>query len=344
MSDENCHNYNADEWLRANLVCPYDFDGLKWAESFLSCPHGHEFPIIQGVPIMPPSSSEKLKIRGARYCYQDSKMGKNNESAANDFVDNYAQQIFIDGWGAGIMNRLTKQRFLKKLTGYPVPELPLKEGIGRIFLDIGCNWGRWSLSAARKGYRVVGIDPLFDAILAARRVSKQQNVSAAFIVAEAGFLPFRENAFDTVFSYNVFQYFEKEYIRNALHGIVRVLKKDGGCCMIQLPNIMGIRNLYHQICRHGGNKNYPHNEIYWKVSEMKKVFEDIVGPTQISADGYLTLNFDPSCEPYLPAWDRWVLKFSSMLLRLSIKVRWMTNFADGVFVRSDCRKSAKSRD
>jgi cyclopropane fatty-acyl-phospholipid synthase-like methyltransferase len=42
-------------------------------------------------------------------------------------------------------------------------------GAGKLLLDIGCSWGRWSISAARNGWCVVGIDPSLGAIMAARR-------------------------------------------------------------------------------------------------------------------------------------------------------------------------------
>lgn len=54
-----------------------------------------------------------------------------------------------------------------KLSRYPIPELRLEPGEGTRFLDIGCNWGRWSIAAARKGYRVSAIDPSPPAVIAA---------------------------------------------------------------------------------------------------------------------------------------------------------------------------------
>src|SRR5207245_1066811 len=54
-----------------------------------------------------------------------------------------------------------------KLKRYPIPYLRMPDGDGLAFLDIGCNWGRWSMAAASKGYVVVGIDPCLDAIRAA---------------------------------------------------------------------------------------------------------------------------------------------------------------------------------
>ena len=56
----------------------------------------------------------------------------------------------------------------------------------------------------------MGIDPSLDAVLAARRVSRQLGVEASFVVGDARFLPFANDSFDTVFCYSVLQHFSKE--------------------------------------------------------------------------------------------------------------------------------------
>ena len=56
-----------------------------------------------------------------------------------------------------------------KLDRYPIPEIRLPESQGETLPDVGCNWGRWSVAAARKGYAVVGIDPSMGGVMAARR-------------------------------------------------------------------------------------------------------------------------------------------------------------------------------
>src|SRR6185436_11504330 len=136
-----------------------------------------------------------------------------------------------------------------KLTRYPIPETRLRKGNGERLLDIGCNWGRWSIAAAQKGYKPIGIDPSLDAVLAARRVSKQLGVETDFVVGDARYLPFLADSFDTVFSYGVFQHFSKENVRTSLDEIGRVLKRDGNT-LIQMPNKYGIRQ-YQQYRRRG---------------------------------------------------------------------------------------------
>ena len=81
---------------------------------------------------------------------------------------------------------------------------------GELLLDIGCNWGRWTIAAAQRGYRPIGIDPSFEAIVAARRIARQLGVDdARYVVADARKLPFADGTFDVVFSYGVLQHFSK---------------------------------------------------------------------------------------------------------------------------------------
>ena len=46
------------------------------------------------------------------------------------------------------------------------------------------------MSAAKKGYRAVGIDPSLGAVMAARRVARQLGLEIKCIVGDARFLPF----------------------------------------------------------------------------------------------------------------------------------------------------------
>src|SRR5262249_53994384 len=72
---------------------------------------------------------------------------------------------------------------------YPIPACRMPRGEGKVLLDIGCNWGRWCVAAARAGYSPIGIDPSLGAVLAAKRVSAQLGVPARFVVGDARRLP-----------------------------------------------------------------------------------------------------------------------------------------------------------
>ena len=41
-----------NNWLRENLVCPRDQQRLFFSEQRATCPEGHEYPVVGGIPVM----------------------------------------------------------------------------------------------------------------------------------------------------------------------------------------------------------------------------------------------------------------------------------------------------
>lgn len=235
-----------DQWLCDNLVCPRDHKKLEESDSKLICPNGHAYPVVDGIPIMlldevmPTqwNTTSTLERVAAYQAGQQSDLPDLLSSQPDDgkenAIDPHVQDIVAATCGYLYVP------LVGKLNQYPIPELRLPTGTGEMFLDVGCNWGRWCIAAARKGYSPVGVDPAIEAIIAARKVSHQLGVSARYVVADARYLPFAPDTFDTVFSYSVLQHFSKENAKLSLAEVSRVLKK-GGTSFIQMPNIYGIR-------------------------------------------------------------------------------------------------------
>src|SRR5205085_127564 len=108
-------------------------------------------------------------------------------------VDPFVQQEIVK------TNGLLYTGVLGGLRRYPIPEIPLpKTTDGLRLLDIGCNWGRWSIAAGRRGYQAIGIDPGMAAIEAANRVSRALGQSPGFLVGDGRSLPFPDQSFDVV--------------------------------------------------------------------------------------------------------------------------------------------------
>ncbi len=82
-------------------------------------------------------------------------------------------------------NGLLYKGLVGRLTRAPIPMISLPEGEGRMLLDVGCSWGRWSIASARQGYRAVGLDPSLGAVLAAKRLAERLGLDAAFVVGDA---------------------------------------------------------------------------------------------------------------------------------------------------------------
>lgn len=249
-----------------------------------------------------------------------------HEASNGEPVDPYVLRMLV-----GTCGNLYRP-LVHRLSRYPIPEMPLPPAApGQILLDIGCNWGRWSIAAVQKGYTTVGIDPDLEAIMAARRVADQLGISAHYLVGDARFLPFRSRTFDVAFSYSVLQHFAKAQVGRALREIARTLKVPGQA-MIQMPNAFGIRNVFQQIRR--GFKIRFHSVRYWTPRELRATFENAIGTTTLSIAGFFSLNPQLSDADLMPPMYRTTVRFSEALKELSERVPALTYLADSIYVRA----------
>jgi SAM-dependent methyltransferase/uncharacterized protein YbaR (Trm112 family) len=337
-----------DEWLRKNLICPRDHRPLQHGPNVLVCKSGHQYNIVDGIPIMllaevphtlwvgnasletPVTAQSQAAPRffletlgipvNERVCLS-------KEESSSSVVDPVVRYM-IQATSGNLYKPL-----LRTLPSYPVPELRLPEGKEELFLDIGCNWGRWSIAAARKGYRVVGIDPSLGAIAAARRVSAQLGVSATYIVADSRFLPFPATSFDVVFSYSVFQHFSRDDVRTSLKEVGRVLKTEG-TSLIQMANMFGLRSFTHQVKR-GFREARSFEVRYWAPSSIKEIFDELVGNSSLEVDGYFGLGIQRADVHLLPVRYRFIVYLSEMMRTASRGLPWLSNLADSLYVRSE---------
>ena len=220
---------------------------------------------------------------------------------------------------------------------YPIPELRLPDGDGKRFLDVGCNWGRWTVAAALKGYQPIGIDPCLKAVLAARKVSRQMGAPTDFVVADTRSLPFANGCFDVAFSYLVLQSFSKENARISLREIARAVKA-GGKVLIQMPNRYGARSFYQQ-ARRGFSEGENFDIRYWSPMELTKTFTENFGDTKLSADCFFGLGLQKNDLDLLPARFKAVVHSSELLRRVSLKIPWLVNLADSVYLESINQKN-----
>jgi SAM-dependent methyltransferase len=220
------------------------------------------------------------------------------------------------------------------VTRYPIPELRLPEGRGRRFLEVGCNWGRWCVSAARLGYEVVGVDPSLLGVRAARRVAEQLGVDATYVVADSRHLPFADDAFDVVFSYSVFQHFTREAALESFDEVGRTLR-PGGLAMIQMANLWGARSLWNQLRERRFREPRTLFDVrYWRPHELRDELERRVGPTELAADGFFTLNPQMTDLELFPRRYRAVVRTSEALRRASERVPPLRYAADSLYALS----------
>jgi ubiquinone/menaquinone biosynthesis C-methylase UbiE len=224
------------------------------------------------------------------------------------------------------------KHLIGSLEEYPIPEIRMPQGRGESLLDVGCGWGRWCISAAKKGHRVVGIDPSLGAVMAARRVAGQLGLEIKYVVGDARFLPFRAATFERVFSYSVLQHFSRENAAQSVREIGRVMK-PGGSAVVQMPNALGARCLYHQ-ARRGFRKATEFEVRYWSIPALRKLFSSYIGPTDVTADCFFGIGLQYSDLRLMPMTHKAVMLTSELLRKVSKIARPITYLADSVYLSS----------
>jgi SAM-dependent methyltransferase len=317
--------------VRARIGRPRDKNDLRRDHDRLVCQHLHDYPIVDGIPIMLiddvpqtlPDLTQRSLAAAASMIADAAAHG-----TLNGAVDSFVQEVIV-GTNGNLYGRIAG-----KLPRYPIPEMrlpPAREG-ARDLLDVGCNWGRWSIAAARRGYRPVGMDPGLESIIPARRIARQLGVEARFIVGDARCIPFRDGRFDVVYSYSVLQHFSPADAKLAIAEAARVAAPSG-TVLIQMAARYGLLSILQQ-ARRGFRDARGFEVRYWKPSDIEAAFRSLIGPTILSVDGYLTLNPQPSDLDLLPFHSRQIVRLSETIRALSRRIPALVKIADSIFATS----------
>ena len=343
-----------DPWYINNLVCPVEHTRLRYDKGRLISVEGRSYPVVDGMPVMLVPDAEQtigvaessLDLATGRLasCDQRSphfylesigisdnerdqlvKLSKDKKTA----LDPVALMLIAATCGNAYKHLIAS----RSLDHYPIPMLDLDgcEG-GTELIDIGCSWGRWSIAAAQKGFRVTGIDPSLGAVLAARRIATQLGLEIKYLVGDARNLPFRNESFGCVYSYSVLQHFAKRDARTALMESERVLRRNG-FAKIQMANSWGVRSIQVQ-ARRGFRPASKFEVRYWSPAELKSVFSGIFGQTRIVADCYFGLGWQWSDFDIVEVRHKPVLVLSESAKKLSEIIPPFRLFADSVFCSS----------
>lgn len=345
-----------DVWYLESLVCPVDKGPLSRDGDALVSRAGRRYPVVDGVPVMlVPEAEQTIGVASSSLAAARGERSASGDRPPHLFLDSLGMSEdekdrvaeLARAGGAAVdpvvafmvaaTSGFAYKHLLGRLSEYPIPELRLPESDGATLLDLGCNWGRWSIAAARKGYSVTGIDPSLGAVMAARRVARQLGLPVRYVVGDARYLPFAADRFDVAFSYSVLQHLSKANVRTVLAEIRRVLR-PGGRSLIQMPNWLGVRSLYHQ-ARRRFRAARAFEVRYWGVSELKRVFESEVGPSSLSVDCYFGLGLQPIDAPLMSGTVRLAIALSERLREASRRVPAMARVADSVYVHSQIEKA-----
>lgn len=342
-----------DPFLLGLLICPKHSERLADHGGSLVCPAGCEYPVIAGIPILLLTNVEQTfwvadaSLQKARQLRsQSGRLGDPClETLGLNLEDRMSLETALRSKPAGMdpvishlvaaTNGLLYKDLIGRLPSYPVPDFPLRDKSdkkGTLFLDIGCGWGRWCVAAARQGYSAIGIDPSLGAVLAAQRMCRDLQINARFVVGDARYLPFANDVFDIVFSYSVLQHLSKVNVRTTLREINRVVKSKG-ISVVQMPNAFGIRSIYHQI-RQGFHHARDFEVRYWRPAELKKTFEQFIGPTCLLVDCFFGLGIHEANKAMLSRRRRIIVGASSIAKSINHRFRFRRTFADSLYAYS----------
>jgi len=340
-----------DNWYLENLVDPVDKSKLTYNKGgYLVSDGGRHYPIVDGIPVMLIPDIPQ-SINAANYSIETASLMKANDLSIDELyintlgISEAEKKICLDLHKSGNCNidpvvlaiiGATSGYAYKHmignigLTDYPIPNILIPDGNGELILDIGCNWGRWSISAARKGYQVVGIDPQLGAIAAAKRVAQKMGLNIRFICGDGRFLPFATEKFERVFSYSVLQHFSKADAKITINEISRVLKYEGES-LIQMANLIGVRSLQHQFRR--GFKNPTNFDVrYYTPWELSTLFNSVFKTFNLSADCYFGLGWQWADYKFMPLRYKLILILSNILQRISNKITPLKFCADSIYI------------
>jgi SAM-dependent methyltransferase/uncharacterized protein YbaR (Trm112 family) len=342
-----------DVRLLSILECPRDHSELRVEDADLYCAQGHKYPILDGIPVFLLAEKEQTigiasaslqaaesGIGGPLYIdtlglSEDEKRGIERDwLAASHDIDPTISYLVGATSGFGYAN------LIGRLTGYPIPNIPLDDGVGELLLDVGSSWGRWSVSAARKGWRVVGIEPSLGAIMAARRAFSSKESEISFVCGDARFLPFKADVFRCVFSYSVFQHFSEVDAESAIAEIGRVLR-PGGLSKIQMAHKGGIRSTYVRI-RSDYNNTGKFRVRYWSLASLRRVFDKNIGPSSLIAEAFGGLGLLGEDLNYVSAKAKLLIVISELMKKCSLFLPSLIGLADSIYVVSFKRCSPSS--
>ena len=282
------------------------------------------YPIVGGVPCLMPESAE-LTHAGYRSIIDENRK-QVHEGITEEDVVAFVQSMIVST--CGNLFRGTQLR-----GAYPIPDFPTVFAVDNV-LEIGCNWGRWSIAGAKAGYRMVGIDIHLRALMCARLLT--QNLTPGnkpfFVLADARYLPFAPESFGGVFSYSCIQHFSKRNAEIILSGIRRVMKTQGKS-VIQMPNKSGIRSTL-AMARRMFSDGREFDVRYYSIADLVRLFETEIGKSDWNVDCFLGLNVHACDRELVPISRKWIVDLAEMFLRTSKRFPRLGRLCDSVFLTS----------
>lgn len=266
------------------ILCPSCNRSLLIKEKKIICESCVEiYPIVYGIPVLiTKKECDRLKLDYYTENFEqkilDSDIFKKNKHG----IMNYLKEILI------YTNGIPYQKIFEPKK-YPIANIPFKENKNNLFLiDIGCGWGRWTISAAQKGYISFGIDKNLTFLIFAKKISESLNLNNCnFICSDVLNLPIKSNTFDRAFSYSFLQHFSENNLLTILKQTYEIMKSKS-IFKTQMVNKYSLRGYYNnykikysrpELLKKGwvddieGENSF---EVrYFSYKKINKIFKDI---------------------------------------------------------------------
>lgn len=259
--------------IKKYLICSYcKSNKLKDFNSKIICKSCNEnYPIIYGIPIL--ITKKKCLRLNLNYHKKnfEKKILNNKNFEENKFgIIKDLKNILMSTSGF-LYDKVSD------IIKYPIATIPfskLYKNKNEKLLDIGCGWGRWTISSAKKGYESVGIDISINSLIIAKKISEKLNLkNCNFICCDVLDLPFKENTFDKVFSFSFLQHFSQKNLETILKNIVNKMKASS-TFKTQMVNKYAFRSVYNifkkKFFKRETTKNF--DVRYFSIRKLNKIF------------------------------------------------------------------------
>jgi SAM-dependent methyltransferase len=316
-----------DRNLLAILRCPASGKKLEIdGEGLTTIDGSHRYPVVSGIPCLIPMSAKPMHAGYVDVLEDNYRLW----SEAFDASD-HAIKSFVDSMIVATSGNLFRGAYVD--AAYPIAEFP-GGFLGDPILDIGCNWGRWTIAGGKAGHWMVGVDTHLRALLCAQALSRKfvSGQIPSFVLADARMLPFASESVAAVFSYSVLQHFSEENVTLALAEIQRVLR-HGGKSVIQMPNRRALRSLW-VLAHRKFSKGSEFDVRYYTIGELLQLFSRHIGRSDWRVDCFLGLNVHGFDRKFVRPSRRWVIDIAEALRRASESFPLLRRYADSVLVRS----------
>lgn len=305
------------------LADPIDRKPFRLKGHELIAENGAHYPIVAGIPVLLRSDvahTHPTAVRTLRFAA----WAKHGVIGLLDTVNlpeatksQIRAEIAEGDWTEAVIKAMIPNTNGLAYRGVQLREIPIPtfpDAGGERLLDVGCAWGRWTLAAYHAGFRAIGVDTALGPLMAAKQLAKQSGADVHFICGDTRYLPFRSETFDRVFSYSTLQHFDDDDCQAALADIARVLIPSGRS-RIQMANRAGPRSLWHQLGR-GFRKPRRFEVRYRSLSQLRALFSNGIGPTEISADCFFGLGLQLSEIAHMRLMGRIATAASEILKRM----------------------------